>query len=98
MTVRSALPRVRRRTRRLTTESQADEHERARPGLALPVLVGRDGVGVDLQRQRGDRLASGCWFQKRLPNAVKSSGAVSPATRASASSTPVTMPLHAPCA
>src|ERR1700745_2787416 len=35
---------------------QADEHERSRPGLAVPVVVWRDRVREDLQRQRRDRL------------------------------------------
>src|SRR4051812_38671764 len=50
----------------------------------LKIISGRDAVG---------------WFQpglqKRLPNAVKSSGAVSPATRAKASNTAVRMPRYA---
>src|ERR1700730_19281621 len=42
--------------------------------------------------------AVGCFqpgLQKRLPKAVKSSGAVSPATRANASSTAVSVPRYA---
>ena len=73
-------------------EHQRDEHERPGPGLAVPVVVGRDRVGEDLHRQRRDRLVQAAWCQKWLPNAVKSSGAVSPATRATASMMPVTMP------
>src|SRR5437868_3099206 len=35
---------------------QYDEHQRARPSLAVPLVIGRDGVCKDLQRQSGCRL------------------------------------------
>src|SRR5438105_334102 len=37
-------------------EHHPDEDEGPGPRLAMPVVVGRDRVGEDLQRQRGDRL------------------------------------------
>src|SRR6516225_5102058 len=46
-------------------EDQADEHERARPGLAVPVVVRCDRVREDLQRERRDRL-----IQSLMPEAV----------------------------
>ena len=35
---------------------QNDQHQRAGPRQTVPLVVGRDGVDVDLQRQRGDGL------------------------------------------
>ena len=52
---------------------------------------GDDRVGEDLHRQRRDRLRE-VGAKNRLLSAVKSSGAVSPAIRASASRMPVMMP------
>src|SRR5262249_58418596 len=44
-------------TRRQThRENQGDQHERPRPCLAVPVVIGRDRVRKDLERQRRDRL------------------------------------------
>src|SRR5215510_9266653 len=37
-------------------ENQGDQHERPRPRLAVPVVIGRDRVRKDLERQRRDRL------------------------------------------
>ena len=73
-------------------EHDGDQHQRAGPRLPVPVLVRRNGVGVDLDRQRRDRLRRMSVEKNRLLNAVNSSGAVSPAMRASASTTPVMMP------
>src|SRR5215213_7874861 len=38
-------------------QHETDEHQRARPGLRVPLVVGADRVGEHLQRERGDRLA-----------------------------------------
>ena len=86
--------RVRKRTPMLMAQHEQKQDQRAGPGLPVPVVVRRDGVVVNLQRQRGDGFGQ-LVRPIRLPKAVNSSGAVSPATRASASSTPVTMPLSA---
>src|SRR5512143_2768676 len=40
-------------------EDESEEDERSSPGLCVLVFIGRDGIGVDLHRQRGDRLAQG---------------------------------------
>src|SRR5919202_6808053 len=37
-------------------ENEPDENEGAGPGEGVPLVIGADGVGEDLQRQRGDRL------------------------------------------
>src|SRR5688572_26631479 len=37
-------------------QHQRDEHQCAGPRLGVPVVVGADRVGEDLQRERGDRL------------------------------------------
>src|SRR2546425_5096723 len=37
-------------------EDQRDQHQGPRPRLAMPGVEGRDRVGEDLERQRGDRL------------------------------------------
>src|SRR3989449_11664676 len=37
-------------------EDQRDQHQGPRPGLAVPVVEGRDPVGEDLGRQPRDRL------------------------------------------
>src|SRR5664280_3812547 len=37
-------------------EDDGDEHEGSRPGLPMPVFVGRDRVGENLNGQRSDRL------------------------------------------
>ena len=46
-------------------EHHRDQHERRGPRLPVPVVVGRDGVRVDLQRQRGDGLV-----QALVPEAI----------------------------
>ena len=74
--------------------NQHDQHQRARPCQPVPVLVGTGRINLDLQRQRRDRLIR-IVLQNALPNAVKISGAVSPATRANASMQPVMMPGEA---
>src|SRR3989442_7575540 len=40
-------------------EDQRDQHQGPRPGLAVPVVVRRDRLSEDLDRQRGDRLIEG---------------------------------------
>src|SRR5580692_7600091 len=42
--------------RNIEGEDQSHEHQRPGPGLAVPVVVRGDGVEVDLQRERRDRL------------------------------------------
>src|SRR5215204_1033179 len=37
-------------------QHESDEHQRARPGLRVPLVVRADGVGEYLQGERGDRL------------------------------------------
>src|SRR3989449_8820683 len=52
-----AVTAARRDPRRETDqEDQGDQHQRAGPRLAVPVVEGGDRVGEDLERQRGDRL------------------------------------------
>src|SRR5215813_8832443 len=46
-------------------KNQADEHERSRPGLAVPVVVRRDRVREDLQRECRDRLV-----ESLMPEAI----------------------------
>src|SRR3954468_12492998 len=41
-------------------EHDEDQHQRAGPGLAMPLVIGTDGVAEDLQGQSGDRLANRC--------------------------------------
>ena len=41
----------------INAENSGDEHERASPSLAVPVVVGRDRIGKNLQRERSDGLA-----------------------------------------
>ena len=41
----------------INAENSADEHECASPSLPVPVIVGRDRIGKNLQRERRDRLA-----------------------------------------
>ena len=48
--------RVARRASTRTEQDERDEDQRAGPGLTVPVLVGRDGVGEDLNGERRDRL------------------------------------------
>ena len=74
-------------------EDEEQQHERSRPGARVVGRVGRlgeleDRDGNGLQR-RGAGSSASC-----VPTSddVKSSGAVSPATRATASTVPVTMP------
>ena len=50
-------------------EDQSHEDQRAGPGLAVPVVVGRDRVGEDLQGQRRDRL-----LQVVVPEVVAQGG------------------------
>src|SRR2546422_9461427 len=52
-----AVAAARRDPRRETDqEDQGDQHQRAGPRLAVPVVVWGDRIGEDLERQRGDRL------------------------------------------
>ena len=44
----------------INAKNSDDENKRAGPGLAMPVVVGRDGVGKNLQRKRGDRFQRDC--------------------------------------
>src|SRR5258707_602327 len=41
----------------INAENSGDEHERAGPSLAVPVVVGRDRIGKNLQWERSDGLA-----------------------------------------
>ena len=68
--------------------------KRAGPGERVPFVVGAHCILEDDDRQVGERLARFA-LQNWLLSAVNRSGAVSPAMRASPSSTPVTMPLSA---
>src|SRR5438552_3732184 len=40
-------------------EDQREQHPAPRPGRGVPVVEGRDRVGKDRERQRGDRLING---------------------------------------
>ena len=79
---------------RTAVTRQHDQHDQdqcSRPRLAMPVIVGRHGVSEYLQRERGGGSLI-FQFQYWLPKAVNKNGAVSPATRAKASITPVMTP------
>ena len=54
---------------RIDEENGDNQDQRAGPGLAMPVVVGRNGVGENLQRQRGDRFG-----QIVIPKAVAEGG------------------------
>src|SRR3954469_2392938 len=60
-----------RREPRGDTDDEDDryEHKGAGPGLLMPGVVGTDGVGENLERQRGDRLT-----QARRPELVAEGG------------------------
>src|SRR5256712_10255781 len=61
-----AVAAARRDSRRETDqEDQGDQHQRAGPRLAVPVVEGRDRVREDLERERGDRL-----IEALVPEAV----------------------------
>src|SRR6266513_1998681 len=40
----------------INAKNPGDEHERASPSLAMPIVIGRNGVSKNLQRKSGDRL------------------------------------------
>src|SRR6266481_6333659 len=40
----------------INAKNPSDEHERAGPSLAMPIVIGRNGVSKNLQRKSGDRL------------------------------------------
>src|SRR5882724_11165709 len=40
----------------INAKNPGDEHERAGPSLAMPIVIGRNGVSKNLQRKSGDRL------------------------------------------
>src|SRR5438270_9800073 len=41
----------------VNAKNARDEHQRAGPSLAMPVVIGRDCIGKNLQWERCDRLA-----------------------------------------
>src|SRR5262249_18429141 len=41
----------------INAKNASNEHERASPGLAMPIFVGRNGVCKNLQGQCGNRLS-----------------------------------------
>src|SRR6266436_1189666 len=53
----------------VNAKNPGDEDEGAGPSLAMPIVVRRDGVSKNLQRQRGDRLT-----QVMIPKSVPESG------------------------
>src|SRR5262249_30209036 len=40
----------------INAKNTGDEQESASPSLSMPIIVGRNGIGKNLQRQRRDRL------------------------------------------
>src|SRR4029450_11679985 len=49
----------------INAKNSSDQDEGAGPGLAMPIVVGRDGVSKNLQGERGGRLTQGV-----IPNPV----------------------------
>src|SRR6266699_4463696 len=41
----------------VNAKNARDEHQRAGPGLTMPVVIGRNRIGKNLQWKRSDRLA-----------------------------------------
>src|SRR5437868_8188314 len=41
----------------VNAKNARDEHQRAGPGLTMPVVIGRNRIGENLQRERRDWLA-----------------------------------------
>src|SRR5438309_3905494 len=41
----------------INAKNAGDEHQRASPGLAMPIVIRRNGIGKNLQGKRGDGLA-----------------------------------------
>ena len=81
--------------RRHRANDQHDQDQRSGPRLPMPIIIGRERIGINLERESGGRLVRLFDFQIPelvLQKAVNSSGAVSPATRAKASITPVITP------
>ena len=76
-------------------EDHDDQHQRARPGPGDRGLTGVADLLVDEQGRADWGSLSGSVFTESLPKAVRSSGAVSPATRAMPSTTAVMSPVRA---
>ena len=84
--------RVATRAMTLTMRTSAMSDERAGPRLRMPVVVGSRWRRCRSAAGARRSAASSSTDQNWLPITVKSSGAVSPATRAMATSTPVMIP------
>src|SRR6266511_4295992 len=53
----------------INAKNTGDEHQRAGPRLAMPIVIRRNGIGKNLQRQCGNGLAEAV-----VPKAISESG------------------------
>jgi len=53
----------------INAKNTGDEHQRASPGLAMPIVIRRNGIGKNLQGKRGDGLAEAV-----IPKTISESG------------------------
>src|SRR2546430_16739086 len=53
----------------INAKNTGDEHQRASPSLAMPIVIRRNGIGKNLQRKRGDGLVEAV-----IPKTITESG------------------------